>query len=143
MSGSTDPEIDVSTRNMENTLTNIWDFPDYITRPPSDSSIPSTRISLVYVLRGVVVDQQLTFFSEWTNYANPYKRKLLWYKSDFSTSKSEITQVEEGEVLTIARERGSDGVTTVYVRDDVPEIIEKVLPPDYLGVPSLSSRKSL
>jgi len=124
---------------MENTLTNIFDFPDYITRPSPDPSVPPTRVSLLYVLRGVIVDQQITFFSEWTHYSNPYKRKLQWYKSDFSTSKPEITQIEEGEVLTIARERGSaDGVTTVYVRDHVPEVMDKVLPPDYLRVFPLS-----
>ena len=128
-------EIDVSTRNMENALTNIFDFPDYVMRPSSDPSLPPTRISLLYLLRGVIVDQQITFFSEWTHYTNPYKRKLQWYKSDFSTSKPEIQQIEEGEVLTIARERGSpDGVTTIYVRNDVLEVIDKVLPPDYLRV---------
>ena len=128
-------EIDVSTRNMENALTDLFDFPDYITYRSSDPSTPPTRISLLYLLRGVIVDQQITFFSEWTHFTNPYKRKLQWYKSDFSTSKPEIQQIEEGEVLTIARERGSsDGVTTIYIRDDVPEIIEKVLPPDYLRV---------
>ena len=122
---------------MESTLANIFDFPDYITHPSSDPSVPPTRISLVYILRGIIVDQQITFFSEWTHYTNPYKRKLQWYKSDFTTSKPEITHVEEGEVLTIARERGSsDGITTIYVRDDVPETIDKVLPPDYLRVPS-------
>jgi len=121
---------------MENALTNLFNFPDYITHPSSDPSTPPARISLVYLLRGVIVDQQITFFSEWTHLTNPYKRKLQWYKSDFSTSKPEIQQIEEGEVLTIARERGSsDGVTTIYIRDDLPEIIEKVLPPDYLRVP--------
>jgi hypothetical protein len=128
-------EIDVSTRKMENALTNLFDFPDYITHPSSDPSTPPTRTSLLYLLRGVIVDQQITF-SEWTHLTNPYKRKLQWYKSEFSTSKPEIQQIEEGEVLTIGREQGSsNSVTTIYIRDDVPEIIEKVLPPDHLRVP--------
>jgi hypothetical protein len=129
-------------------LTNLFDFPDYITQPSSDPSTPPTRISLVYLLRGVIVDQQITFFSEWTHLTNPYKRKLQWYKSDFSTSKPEIQQIEEGEVLTIARERGSsDGVTTIYVRADIPKIqlrfIDNVLPPDYLRVPTPSNLYAL
>jgi len=120
---------------MENKLTTIFDFPDYITRPnEQDPTLPATRISLIYNLRGVIVDQHLTFFSQWEHYTNPYKRKLKWFKSDFSSSKMEITTTDEAEVLTIARDRGSDGVTTVYVRDDIPEPKEKVLPPDYLRV---------
>ena len=129
-------DIQSSTANMQNKLTTIFDFPDFITRPPpntEDPNAPSTRISLIYVLRGVLIDQHLTYFSQWEQYTNPYKRKLKWFKSDFSL-KHEIATVEEGEVLTIARERGSDGITTVYVREDVPEVFEEVLPPDYLRV---------
>jgi hypothetical protein len=81
-----------------------------------------------------MVDQQLTFFSQWEHYANPYKRKLTWFKSDFTEVKPEIIPVEEGDVLTISRDRGSDGIMTVYVREDIPEMIEKVLPPEYLRV---------
>jgi len=88
----------------------------------------------------VIVDQHLTFFSRWQHYSNPYKRKLEWYKSDFST-KLDLVGVDEGEVLTIARDRGSEGITTVYVHEDVTEAIEKVLPPEYLRVrPSLFVR---
>lgn len=125
---------------MKSKLTTLFDFPDFITRPSSnteDPNAPPTRISLIYILRGVVIDQHIIYFSKWEHYTNPYKRRLNWYKSDFS-SKHEITTVEEGEVLTIARERGSDGITTVYVRDDVPEVLsEKILPPNYLRVCSL------
>lgn len=135
-------DVQSSTQNMQNKLPTIFDFPDFITRPPpntEDPNAPTTRISLIYVLRGVLIDQHLTYFSQWENYTNPYKRKLNWFKSDFSL-KHEVTTVEEGEVLTIARERGSDGITTVYVRDDVPEVLEKVLPPDYLRVRPLYSQ---
>jgi hypothetical protein len=90
-------------------------------------------MSLIYILRGVVVDPQLTYFSQWGPYTNPYKKKLGWFKSDFS-DKPEITSVDEGEVLTIARDRGRQGVLLVYVREDVPEVVNKVLPPEYLRV---------
>jgi hypothetical protein len=40
--------------------------------------------------------------------------------------------------LTIARDRGRQGVLLVYVREDVPEVTVKVLPPEYLRV--LSTR---
>ena len=117
-------------------MATIFDFPDFITRPPEDPEdpiAPAIRISLIYVLRGIIIDQHLTYFSRWENYTNPYKQKLKWFKSDFS-SKPEISTVDEGEVLTIARERGSYGITTVYVRDDVPEALEKVIAPEYLRV---------
>lgn len=79
------------------------------------------------------MDQNLTFFSQWENYTNPYTRKLSWFKSDFS-DKPEICPVDESDVLTVARDRGLNGVLTVYVKDDVPEVMDKVLPPDYLRV---------
>lgn len=47
--------------------------------------------------------------------------------------------VDEGDVLTIARDRGSEGVSMVYVREDVPEVVDKVLPPEYLRVRHPSS----
>ena len=123
---------------MQNKLTTLFDYPDFVTHPPpytdGSSTASPTRISLCYSLRGIIVDQHLTYFSQWEHFTNPYKRKLIWFKSDFSLSKPEVTTVEQGDVLTIARERGSDGITTVYVRDDVPESFEKVLPPEYLRV---------
>jgi hypothetical protein len=122
---------------MEDKLATLFNFPDFITVPPSENhsaDTPGRRVSLNYTLRGVILDQHLTYFSQWENYTNPYKRRLVWFKSDFSTSKPEITIIEEGEVLTISRDRGKVGVITVYVRDDVPEAIEKVLPPEYLQV---------
>jgi hypothetical protein len=119
---------------MKNKLSSLFDFPPYVTRPPDTPDDSPTRISTVFILRGVIVDQHLTYFSRWQHYSNPYKRKLEWYKSDFAT-KLELVVVDEGEVLTISRDRGSDGITTVYVREDVPEIIDKVLPPEYLRVP--------
>lgn len=126
---------------MQNKLPTLFDFPDYITRANvEDPTAPPIRISLNYILRGIIVDQHLTYFSRWECYTNPYKRKLIWFKSDFSSSKPEITTIEEGEVLTMARERGSDGITTVYVREDVPEVIDKVLPPDYLRVCSFCTQ---
>ena len=135
----TNVECQTSIQNMQNKLTTLFDFPDYITRSNGeDPTLQPTRISLNYILRGIIVDQHLTYFSQWEHYTNPYKRKLTWFKSDFSSSKPEITTVEQGEVLTMARERGSDGITTVYVREDVPEVIDKVLPPDYLRVCQLS-----
>jgi hypothetical protein len=118
---------------MKNKLSGLFDFPPFLTHSAPDGS--TTRISLVYQLRGVIVDQHLTFFSRWQHHSNPYKRKREWFKADFS-SKLELVAVEEGEVLTIARDRGSDGVITVYVREDVPEVMDKVLPPEYLRVSS-------
>ena len=116
------------------------DFPTSTTRQSPEqategSTLPRT-ISLMYTLRGVIVDQNLTFFSQWENYTNPYIRKLSWFKLDFS-NKPKICSVDESDVLTIARDRGSNGVLTVYVKDDVPEVMDKVLPPDYLRVISL------
>jgi hypothetical protein len=131
----TNVECQTSTQNMQNKLLTLFDFPDYITRPNvEDPTAPPIRISLNYILRGIIVDQHLTYFSQWEHYSDPYKRKLIWFKSDFSSSKPEITTIEEGEVLTMARERGSDGITTVYVREGIPEVIDKVFPPDYLRV---------
>lgn len=132
-----DQEIQNSVKNLEAKLLTLFEFHDFITRPSSegqDATTTETRISVTYTLRGVVVDQYLTFFSQWEHYSNPYRRKLVWYKSDFSSSKPEIVAIEEGEVLTIARDRGSEGVITVYVRDDVPELTAKVLAPEYLRV---------
>ena len=136
-------EFRKSTETVKKSLSQIFDFPPFITYPADTPDSPATQISLIYQLRGVVVDQHLTFFSRWQNYSNPYKRKLEWYKSDFST-KLELAVVDEGEVLTIARDRGSEGVTTVYVREDVSETMDKVLPPEYLRVlPSSSYRACL
>src|SRR6202035_5712125 len=113
---------------MENKLSELMDFPTSITRPVSSdqdsSSSSTTTMSLIYILRGVVVDPQLTYFSQWGPYTHPYKKKLGWFKSDFS-DKPEITSVDEGEVLTIARDRGRQGVLLVYVREDVPEVVNK------------------
>ena len=125
---------------MQEKLTSIMDFPTSTTRQSPEqategSTLPRT-ISLMYTLRGVIVDQNLTFFSQWENYTNPYIRKLSWFKLDFS-NKPKICSVDESDVLTIARDRGSNGVLTVYVKDDVPEVMDKVLPPDYLRVISL------
>src|SRR5216110_1921362 len=93
-------ECQTSTQNMQNKLTTLFDFPDYITRSNAeDPTLQPTRISLNYILRGIIVDQHLTYFSQWEHYTNPYKRKLTWFKSDFSSSKPEITTVEQGEVL--------------------------------------------
>ena len=137
-----DLEIQTNKQNMKEKLNSIMEFPTSTTRPlpqQADTEPAQNRtISLVYTLRGVVVDQHLTFFSEWENYTNPYKRKLSWFKSDFS-NRSEICPVDESDVLTIARDRGSNGVLTVYVKDDVPEVLDKVLPPDYLRVISSCS----
>ena len=122
---------------MERKLTTMFDFPDFITRTtPAEGDTPgkSVKISTVYLLRGVIVDQFITYFSKWEHYTNPYKRKLTWYKSEFASAKPDVVLVDEGEVLTIARDRGTEGVTTVYVRDDLPETLEKVLPPEYLRV---------
>ena len=122
---------------MQATLSSVMEFPTSVTRQlpeqTAEGSSQSRTISLMYTLRGVVVDQHLTFFSQWENYTNPYKRKLSWFKSDFS-GKPEIGPVEESDVLTIARDRGSNGVLTVYVKDDVPEVMDRVLPPEYLRV---------
>ena len=130
----TDEDIQTSIHNLEIKLPTLFEFPDSITRPSPDDPSTQTKISVVYLLRGVIVDQHLTFFSQWEHYTNPYKRKLIWYKSDFSSCKPEVTTIDEGEVLTIARDRGIDGIITVYVRDDVPEATEIVLPPEYLRV---------
>jgi hypothetical protein len=122
---------------MEDKMTRLFNFPEFITVPHTENQNTDAfgrRVSLNYILRGVVVDQHLTYFSQWEHYTNPYKRNLVWFKSDFSTPKPEITTIEEGEVLTISRDRGKAGVITVYVRDDVPEAIDKVLPPEYLRV---------
>jgi hypothetical protein len=122
---------------MEQKLLELMDFPDTITRPiKSDNDAESSEtktISLTYVLRGIVVDETLTFFSIWQPFTNPYKKKLSWFKLDLATRVS-VTSVEEGEVLTIARDRGREGVLTVYVREDVPEVTDKVSAPDYLRV---------
>jgi len=123
---------------MEERLRTMMDFPTSITRqtPVEGASTSiSTTISLVYDLRGVVVDNNLFYFSQWEHITNPYKRKLRWYKADFSGI-PDITSVDEGDVLSVARDRGSQGVLTIYIRDDVPENVEKVLPPDYLRVAS-------
>jgi len=114
---------------MEAKLQTLFKFPDSI--PPSSSE--DTPVTFAYTLRGIVIDQTLTFFSEWEHYTNPFQRTLKWYKSDFS-SKHEVVAVDEGEVLTMGRERGNQGVLTIYVKDDVPETMDKVLPPDYLRV---------
>lgn len=122
---------------MEDKTAELFKFPDFLIVPSTGNQNTNTlgrRVSLNYILRGVIVDQHLTYFSQWENYTNPYKRNLVWFKSDFSTPIPEIVTVEEGEVLTISRDRGKVGVITVYVRDDVPEVIEKVSPPDYLRV---------
>jgi hypothetical protein len=127
-------ELRTSTETMKDQFSRLFDFPPFLTQTAADGA--TTRTSLVYQLRGVIVDQHLTFFSRWQHYSNPYKRKLEWFKADFS-SKLELVGIDEGEVLTIARDRGSDGILTVYVREDVPEVLtEKVLPPDYLRVSS-------
>jgi len=115
----------------------MFDFPDSITRTrPAEGNNPATsvRISTVYLLRGVIVDQIITFFSQWEHFSNPYKKKLIWFKSEFTSGKPDVVVVDEGEVLTIARDRGLEGVITVYVREDLPETAEKVLPPMYLRV---------
>lgn len=114
----------------------MMDFPSSITKPSSADTQDSqaiTSVSLVYDLRGVIIDNNLFYFTQWEHITNPYKRKLAWYKAEFNGT-PDITSVEEGEVLTVARDRGSQGVLTIYLRDDVPENIEKVLPPDYLRV---------
>ena len=126
-------ELHRSTETMKGQLSRLFNFPPFLTHSAPDGS--STRTCLVYQLRGVIVDQHLTFFSRWQHYTNPYKRKLEWFKADFS-SKLELVEVEEGEVLTIARDRGSDGVLTVYVREDIPEVMDEVLTPEYLRVSS-------
>jgi hypothetical protein len=122
---------------MEQKLSELMDFPDTITRPitsDNETESPETKtISLTYILRGIVVDQSLTFFSIWEPFTNPYKKKLFWFKCDVANRIS-VTLVEEGEVLTIARDRGREGVLTVYVREDVPEAMDKVSAPDYLRV---------
>lgn len=136
-----DSEIQQNNQKMHETLSSIMEFPSSVTRQSIDQSAEgssqSETISLVYTLRGVVVDQYLTFFSQWENYTNPYKRKLCWFKSDFSR-KPNISPVEESDVLTIARDRGLNGVLTVYVKDDVPEV-DRVLPPEYLRVSPLTT----
>lgn len=81
------------------------------------------------------MDQCLTFFSIWEPFTNPYKKKLLWFRCNIS-NQIEVTLVEEGDVLTIARDRGRSGILTVYAREDVSEVVDKVLPPDYLSVSS-------
>ena len=133
-----DEDIETSIENMERQLTTLFNFPSTISRRSSldreDTTPLPPPISLVYTLRGVIIDHHLTFFSQWEHYSNPYTRKLAWFKADF-TSNPEITSVEEGEVLTIARERGDSGIITVYVKDDVTELVKKALPPDYLRVP--------
>jgi hypothetical protein len=126
-------ELHTSTETMKDQLSRLFDFSPFLTQSAADGA--TTRTSLIYQLRGVIVDQHLTFFSRWQHYTNPYKRKLEWFKADFS-SKLELVGIDEGDVLTIARDRGSDGVLTVYVREDVPEVMEKVLPPEYLRVSS-------
>lgn len=132
-----DSEIQQTKQNMQEKLSSIMEFPTSVTRQLPDQSVEgsgqSKTISLVYTLRGVVVDQYLTFFSQWEHYTNPYTRKLCWFKSDFSQT-PDISPVEESDVLTIARDRGSNGVLTVYVKDDVPEVMDRVLPPEYLRV---------
>jgi hypothetical protein len=114
---------------MEAKLQTLFKFPDSIPRSSSEDS----PITFAYTLRGIVIDQNLTFFSEWEHYTNPFQRTLKWYKSDFS-SKHEVVSVDQGEVLTIARERGNQGVLTIYIKDDVPEAMDRVLPPEYLQV---------
>src|SRR5271170_7644023 len=117
---------------MERKLTTMFELPDFVTRTTAaegENPPETTSISTVYLLRGVLVDQVITYFSQWEHYTNPYKKKLTWYKCEFSSSKPEVVVVDEGEVLTISRDRGIEGVITVYVRDDLPEVVEKVLPP--------------
>jgi hypothetical protein len=125
---------------MDQKLSTIMEFPDTVTRtepPINESSPPQTyTISLVYTLRGVILENNLFYLSQWENPTNPYKRRFVWYKCDF-TSSPEIAPVEQGEVLTVARDRGPNGILTVYVRNDVRENIEKVSPPEYLRVPPL------
>lgn len=118
---------------MKQKMATIFDFEKSIVPSVTENEQNPSRIVFSYNLRGVVIDQHLTFFSEWEHYTNPYKRHLQWYKSDFS-GKPEIVTVDVGEVLTMARERGGQGVLTVYVRDDVVEPVETVLPPEYLQV---------
>ena len=129
-------EIESNAQRIDEQLQTLMDFPTYITRavPSEPQEPPSTeKVSLVYDLRGVIIDNKLYFFSRWEHITNPYKRKLTWYKADFSKS-PDVGPVEEGEVLSLARNYGPQGISTVYVRDELPEIIEKVLPPDYLRV---------
>ena len=120
---------------MEAKLSSLFVFPEHVYKVSHDPTSPRTRISTTYILRGVMVDSQLTFFSQWTRSPNPYKQILTWYKADFSPrGYPEIGEVEESEVLSVARDRGRDGVMTVYVRDDVPQDLDKVFAPEYLRV---------
>jgi hypothetical protein len=116
---------------MEEKLSTLFNFPNSLPRS-SDDHNGAPKV-FTYTLRGIIIDPNLTYFSSWEHYTNPFLRALKWYKSDFS-SKPEVAAVDQGEVLTMARERGQSGVITVYVRDDVPETQEKVLPPEYIRV---------
>ena len=131
---SSDLEIQSTSRQMEEKLSTLFNYPDTMPGPASeDPEAPTTPITFAYTLRGIIIDQHLTFFSQWENFPNPYKRTLNWYKSDFSST-HEITPIDQGEVLTMGRERGNHGIVTIYVKNDVLEPMEKVLPPEYLRV---------
>jgi hypothetical protein len=132
---STDLGIRANAIRMADRLRTIMDFPTSTTKTVvTEGQTPQTvSMSLVYDLRGLIIDKGLFYFSQWEHITNPYKRRLAWYRV-VSIEAPDICRVAEDEVLTSARDRGQNGVLTVYLRDDVPENIERVLPPDYIRV---------